>query len=213
MPRPRACSFALRRLASASATTVLALCSATSGVADTTRAAASETDAPGASRIATNVERSDFPPAEALLRKAYASLGLQVEFLAWPLARAQIELRHGRLDAVAMRADAFFDHAPFVRKVEVPLLHLHVYAYGRPPCQNALPAEELAKRRNSHQRGMVAVEALIPEASRLPANTPSNAFLSVSSGAADDALMLTTPWMAEIPVETRHARCAACLRR
>lgn len=51
------------------------------------------------------------PPAEALLRKAYASLGLQVEFLAWPLARAQVELRHGRLDAVAMRADAFFDHA------------------------------------------------------------------------------------------------------
>ena len=103
--------------------------------------------------IATNVERSYFPPAEALLRKAYASLGLKVEFLAWPLSRAHVELRSGRIDAVAMRAEAYFDQAPFLRKVDVPLLNLHVYAYGRPPCPNALPAEELAKRRISHQRG------------------------------------------------------------
>ncbi|MFG6430391.1 substrate-binding periplasmic protein [Roseateles sp. LYH14W] len=154
--------------------------------------------------IATNVERSYFPPAEALLRKAYAALGLQVEFLPWPLPRAHVELRSGRIDAVAMRAETYFDQAPFLRKVDVPLLNLRVYAYGRPPCPNALPAEELAKHRISHQRGMVAVEVLIPEASRLPANTPSDAFLDVSSGAADYALMLTTPWMAEIPVDTRQ---------
>lgn len=155
-------------------------------------------------RIATNVERSYFPPAEALLRKAYASIGLQVEFVAWPLPRTQVELQTGRVDAVAMRAESYFEQTPFVRKVELPLLNLHVYAYGRPPCPNTLPAQELAKRRISHQRGMVAVEALIPDASRLPANTPSDAFLDVSTGAADYALMLTTPWMAEIPVDTRQ---------
>jgi ABC-type amino acid transport substrate-binding protein len=155
-------------------------------------------------KIATNVERSYFPPAEALLRKAYAALGLQVEFMAWPLPRTQVELRSGRIDAVAMRVDAYFEQTPFVRKVDVPLLNLHVYAYGRPPCPNALPAEELARHRISHQRGMVAVEALIPEASRLPANTPSDAFLNLSSGAADFALVLTTPWMAEMPVDTRQ---------
>ena len=44
-------------------------------------------------RIATNVERSYFPPAEALLKRAYASLNLEVEFLPLPLPRAQIELR------------------------------------------------------------------------------------------------------------------------
>jgi len=59
-------------------------------------------------------------------------------------------------------------------------------------------------RRITHQRGMAAVEALIPEASRLAANTPSDAFLNISTGAADYALMLTTPWMAEMPVDTRH---------
>ena len=154
--------------------------------------------------IATNVERSYFPPAEALLRKAYASLGLKVEFLAWPLSRAHLELGNGRIDAVAMRAEAYFEQTPFVRKVDVPLLSLHVYAYGRPPCPSALPLEELAGRRITHQRGMVAVEALIPAASRLPANTPSDAFLNLSSGAADYALVLTAPWMAEIPVDTRQ---------
>lgn len=155
-------------------------------------------------RLATNVERSYFPPAEALLRKAYASLGLQVEFVPWPLPRTQVELNAGRLDGVAMRVDAFFAQTPIVRKVDVPLLNLHVYAFGRPPCPHALPADELARRRISYQRGMVAVEALVPEASRLPANTPSDAFLHVGMGAADFALVLTTPWMAEVPVQTRQ---------
>jgi len=159
---------------------------------------------PATVNIATNVERSYMPPAEALLRKAYASIGLPVEFMAWPLPRTQVELRSGRVDAVAMRVEAYFEQKPFVRKVDVPLLNLLVYAYGRPPCPSALPAEELARYRVTYQRGMVAAEALIPEAARLPANTPSDAFLNVSSGTADYALMLTTPWMAEIPVDTRH---------
>lgn len=155
-------------------------------------------------RIATNVERSYFPPAEALLRKAYATLGLQVEFAPWPLPRTQVELRNGRVDAVAMRVEAYFEQTPFVRKVDVPLLTLHVYAYARPPCPNALPVEELARHRVSYQRGMVAAEALIPEAARMPANTPSDAFLNLDSGIADYALVLTTPWMAEVPVDTRQ---------
>ncbi|MDR7333519.1 hypothetical protein [Roseateles asaccharophilus] len=154
-------------------------------------------------RLATNVERSYFPPAEALLRKAYASLGMQVEFLPWPLPRVQVELATGRLDGVAMRVDAFFEQTPIVRKVDVQLLQLHVYAFGRPPCPAALSAEELARRRISYQRGMTAVEALLPEASRVPANTPSDAFLNLGAGAADFALVLTTPWMAEVPVDTR----------
>ena len=155
-------------------------------------------------RIATNVERSYFPPAEAMLRKAYATLGLQVEFAPWPLPRTQVELRNGRVDAVAMRVEAYFEQTPFVRKVDVPLLTLHVYAYGRPPCPNVLPAEDLAKHRISYQRGMVAAEVLVPEAARMPANTPSDAFLNLESGVADYALMLTTPWMVEVPVDTRQ---------
>jgi hypothetical protein len=155
-------------------------------------------------RIATNVERSYFPPAEALLRKAYASLGLQVEFVPWPLPRANVELRAGRLDGVAMRTQTYFEQAPFLRKVDVPLLDLHVYAYGRPPCPHALPATELGRHRISYQRGMVAVEALVPETARLPANTPSDAFLNIGLDAADYALVLTTPWMAEVPVQTPH---------
>lgn len=155
-------------------------------------------------RIATNVERSYFPPAEALLRKAYASLGLQVEFVPWPLTRALVELNAGRLDGVAMRADAFFTQAPSARRVDVPLLTLQVYAFGRPPCPAAVSVEELARRRVAYQRGMVVTEALVPEAARLPANTPSDAFLMVGMGAADYALMLSTPWMSEMPVLTRQ---------
>jgi len=161
---------------------------------------------PAAVRLATNVERSYFPPAEALLRKAYASLGLQVEFLPWPLPRTQVELQTGRVDGVAMRVEAYFEQTPFVRKVDVPLLQLQVFAFARPPCPQALPPEELGRRRVSYQRGMVAAEALVPEASRMQANTPSDAFLNLSSGAADYALVLTTPWMAELPVETRQGK-------
>jgi len=161
-------------------------------------------DEPAVARLATNIERSYFPPAEALLRKAYASLGLKVEFLPWPLPRTQQELQAGRLDGVAMRVDAYFEQTPFVRKVDVPLLQLQVFAYARPPCPQALPLEELGRRRVSYQRGMVAAEALVPEPSRMPANTPSDAFLNLSTGAADYALVLTTPWMAEMPVDTRQ---------
>ncbi|MFG6490197.1 substrate-binding periplasmic protein [Roseateles sp. BYS78W] len=157
-------------------------------------------------RLATNVERSYFPPAEALLRKAYASLGLQVEFVPWPLQRAQVELNAGRLDGVAMRAEAFFTQTPAIRKVDVPLLTLNVYAFGRPPCPTSLAPEDLARRRITYQRGMVAVELMVPEASRLPANTPSDAFLNTSIGAADYALVLTTPWMAEVPLQTRQGK-------
>ncbi len=155
-------------------------------------------------RLATNVERSYFPPAEALLRKAYASLGLQVEFVQWPLNRAQVELTAGRLDGVAMRTDIFFTQVPTVRKVNVPLLTLQVYAFSRPPCAASVSLDELARSRVAHQRGMVAVEALVPESVRLPANTPSDAFLMVSLGVADYALMLSTPWMSELPVLTRQ---------
>ena len=159
---------------------------------------------PAVVRLGTNVERSYFPPAEALLRKAYASLGLQVEFLPWPLLRTQAELRNGRLDGVAMRSDVYFEQTPFLRRVDVPLLQLQVFAYARPPCPQALTPEELGKSRVSYQRGMVAAEALVPEAARVPANTPSDAFLNLGAGAADYALVLTTAWMAEVPVDTRQ---------
>lgn len=155
-------------------------------------------------RIATNVERSYFPPAEALLRRAYAALNLEVDYLAWPLPRAQLELRAGRADAVAMRTESYFEQASYMRKVDVPLLQLQLYAYARPPCPRAVTAEELGRKRVSMQRGMAAAEALVPEASRLPANTPSDAFLNLATGAADYALTLSTPWMVEVPVETRH---------
>ncbi len=154
-------------------------------------------------RIATNVERSYFPPAEALLRRAYATLNLEVDYVAWPLPRAQAELRIGRVDAVAMRTESYFEQTPFVRKVDVPLLQLQLYAYARPPCPRAVTAEELGRRRVSLQRGMAAAEALVPEAARVPANTPSDAFLNLATGAADYALTLSTPWMVELPVETR----------
>jgi ABC-type amino acid transport substrate-binding protein len=157
-------------------------------------------------RIATNNDRTFMPPAEGLLRKAYASMGLDVEFVHLPLARAAVELRAGNVDAVAMRVDGFFQQLSFMRKVPVPLVTLNVYAYGRPPCPAGLSVEELGKHKIGLQRGMVAAEALVPEASRVPANTPSDAFLNLSAGASDYVLTLTTPWMAEIPIEARKAK-------
>ena len=156
----------------------------------------------GPVQIATNIERSYFPPAEALLKRAYATLNLDVSYL--PLPRAQLEMRAGRLDAVAMRTETYFEQSPFVRKVDVPLLQLHLYAYGRPPCPRAVSAEELSRRRVSMQRGMSAAEAMVPESARLLANTPADAFLNLATGTADYALTLSTPWMVEVPVETRQ---------
>ncbi len=164
--------------------------------------ASAQTPAPV--RIATNVERSYFPPAEALLKRAYASLNLEVEYLPLPLPRATVELRAGRLDAVAMRTETYFEQVPQLRKVDVPLLQLQLYAYARPPCPRSITAEELARSRVSMQRGMAAAEALVPEAARLPANTPADAFLRLANGGADYALTLSTPWMVEVPVETRQ---------
>ncbi|MBL8278610.1 MAG: hypothetical protein JNL93_18075 [Pelomonas sp.] len=158
---------------------------------------------PAPVRIATNVERSYFPPAEALLRRAYAALNLDVEYLPLPLPRATIELRAGRLDAVAMRSQTYFDQVPQLRRVDVPLLELQLYAYARPPCPRTVSAEELAHARVSMQRGMAAAEAMVPEPGRIPSNTPADAFLSLANGSADYALTLSTPWMVEVPVETR----------
>lgn len=160
--------------------------------------------APGAARIATNVERSYFPPAEALLRRAYATLNVDVEYLPLPLPRAHVELRAGRIDAVAMRSETYFDQVPLLRKVDVPLLQLHLFAYARPPCPRTITAEELGRHRVSMQRGMAAAEAMVPESARLPTNTPADAFLSLATGASDYALTLSTPWMVEVPVETRQ---------
>jgi ABC-type amino acid transport substrate-binding protein len=162
-----------------------------------------QTPDPAPVRLATNLDRTYFPPVEALLRKAYAGISQPVEFVPWPLPRAQVELKAGHLDGVAMRVEAYFEQTPFVRKVDVPLLTLSVYAFARPPCPARLAPEELAKAKVSYQRGMVAAEALLPESARVPANTPSDVFLNLSSGAADYALLLTTPWMSELPVQTR----------
>lgn len=160
-------------------------------------------------RIATNVERNYFATAEPLLRKAYASLGLEVEFLPWPLPRTEVELRAGRVDAVAMRADAYFEQQPVLRKVDVPLLNLQVYAFARPPCPRSISREELTRRRVSVQRGMVSAEALVPESQRVPANTISDAMLNLSSGAADYAITLSSATLTELPVITRQGTVCA----
>ncbi|MCH8855223.1 MAG: transporter substrate-binding domain-containing protein [Proteobacteria bacterium] len=160
-------------------------------------------------RMATAVERNYFAAAEPLLRKAYGALGLEVEFLPWPLPSTDVELRAGRLDAVAMRADAFFEQRPYLRKVDVPLLQLQVYAFARPPCPRSISREELARGRVSLQRGMVAAEALVPEGQRVPANTISDAMLNLAGGAADYAVTLSSAALTEVPVITRHG--AVCV--
>lgn len=160
-------------------------------------------------RVATNVERNYFATAEPLLRKAYASLSLEVEFLPWPLPRADVELRAGRVDAVAMRAEAYFDQVPHLRKVDVPLLYLQTYAFARPPCPRSVSREELARRKVSMQRGMVSVEALVPESQRVPANTISDAMVNLASGTADYALTLSSAALTELPVITRQGAVCA----
>lgn len=196
MPQPTICTVSRRVL-------LLAALAFVTG-ARAQAQAQTQAQAPGPVRIATNVERSYFPPAEALLRRAYATLNLDVEYLPLPLARAHVELRSGRIDAVAMRSDTYFEQVPLLRKVDVPLLQLHLFAYARPPCPRAITAEELGRHRVSLQRGMAAAEAVVPEAARLPTNTPADAFLSLATGASDYALTLSTPWMVEVPVETRQ---------
>lgn len=189
----------LRRLRVPGSTAVL-VC----GLAALPAGALAQPTTAGPVQIATNIERSYFPPAEALLKRAYATLGLEVTYLQLPLPRAQLEMRTGRVDAVAMRTETYFEQSPFVRKVDVPLLQLHLYAYGRPPCPRAISVEELSRRRVSMQRGMAAAEALLPESARLLANTPADAFLNLATGTADYALTLSTPWMVEVPVQTRQ---------
>lgn len=156
---------------------------------------------PSVVRLTTSVDRSFVAPTEALLREAYESLGLQIEYLAWPLARSQIELSAGRVDGVAMRPGAYFEQSPLLHRIDVPLMTLDLYAFGLPPCPASLSPAELARHRVSYRRGMVVAESLLPASARVPANTLSDALLYLPLGQADYALALTPTWMAGLPVD------------
>lgn len=161
---------------------------------------------PSVVRLTTSIDRGYAAPAEALLREAYESLGLQIEYLPWPLARSDLELSAGRVDGVAMRPGAYFDRSPRLYKVDVPLMKLDLYAFGMPPCPADLTPQALAHHRVSYRRGMVVAESLLPESARVPSNTLSDAFLDLSLGHADYALALTPTLLADLPVEARGPR-------
>jgi ABC-type amino acid transport substrate-binding protein len=152
-------------------------------------------------RVGVSVARVYAEPLEALLRKAYGAVGLQVEFVAQPLPRTLVELRGGQVDAASIRAETFFEQNPDIRRVDVPLMTMAVYAIGRAPCPAAISPAELAALRVSYQRGSTLIESLLPAQARVPANTPGDAMLNVANGVADIALLNGTPALADVLLE------------
>ncbi|PZP27444.1 MAG: hypothetical protein DI603_21870 [Roseateles depolymerans] len=147
-------------------------------------------------RIATNVDRFYAEPMETLLRRAYASLGLSVEFVSLPLLRSLAEMRSGRMDAASLRSDGFFELNPDMHKVAVPLMTIEVYAFARPPCPDVLEPSSLRGHRVSYQRGSAVLEQIAPPEARLAVNTPADALLNVVNGVSDYALLHGTPALA-----------------
>lgn len=146
-------------------------------------------------RIGVIEDRALADPTQQVLSEAYSRAGRDVQYLPLPLRRAALMLNQGQLDGDFMRTQAFFDANPALLRVRVPMRSLTFWIHGRPPCARSMTVEELARSRVAYQTGVVAVEALLPERSRLAAATPSDALQRLRSGDAQYSLMAMTPGM------------------
>jgi len=143
-------------------------------------------------------------PTQQVLNEAYSRAGRSVEYLQLPLRRAALMLSQGQLDGDFMRTQAFFDAHPALLRVKVPMRSLTCWIHGRPPCARSMSVEELARHRVAHQAGVVAIETLLPEKSRLAAASQSDALQRVRNGDAEFSVMAMTPGMVTA-VERRFA--------
>lgn len=129
-----------------------------------------------------------FPPsqiARVILIEAYARIGCQAEFQAFPPLRMFNELDNGRIDALIIAEASFAKEHPQSVQVKVPILHDELLAFSKKPL-NVRSWEDLRAQRIGFIRGMLIIEQKLASGSRLnPVSGPEPLFLMLEAGRTD----------------------------
>ena len=100
--------------------------------------------------------------AQAVLRVAYARLGVDFVAQELPLRRALSMASSGELDGDLMRAAPVFQDNPSLLRVRVPVAVGVYAAYRRGDCPARSSIDELAQSRVAYFRGVRAIEMALP---------------------------------------------------
>jgi polar amino acid transport system substrate-binding protein len=162
-----------------------------------------------------------------MLARAYARLGLKLAVEPMPLKRGRQQLLRGEVDGELMRADLYFEATPEAVKVPQPLVTSYFWLLQHAPCPAALPdAAELERGQVLHLRGVLLLEQVLPEATRLAVTREGDIYPMLRAGRARYAIVTSTdgvapesaaqqglcrfdkPWMARSLYHALHRRHA-----
>ena len=130
--------------------------------------------------------------AQAVLRVAYARLGVDFVAQELPLRRALALTVAGELDGDLMRTSALIQDNPSLLQVRVPVA-IGVYAaYRRGECPARISIAELAQTRVAYFRGIRAIEMALPQQALIAANNSWDVMRLLQHNIADYALGMQT---------------------
>jgi polar amino acid transport system substrate-binding protein len=130
--------------------------------------------------------------AQAVLRVAYARLGMDFVAQELPLRRALSMASSGEIDGDLMRANAVFQDNPALLQVRVPVAVGIYAAYRRGECPARVSIGELAQYRVAYFRGIRAIEMALPQQSLVATNNSWDVLRLLQHNIADYALGMQT---------------------
>lgn len=127
--------------------------------------------------------------ALAVLKRAYATAGLELRARALPLRRSLQMAVAGELDGELMRLPVVLDNHESLMRIGVPIVQLTYSAYMKgKTCPQRVTLDELAQKRVSYIRGIRAIETVLPSAKLVAATHYAESFKQLDVGIADVAL-------------------------
>ncbi|MES2125652.1 MAG: transporter substrate-binding domain-containing protein [Pseudomonadota bacterium] len=142
-------------------------------------------------------DRTDDPlttGSEAVLVRAYAELGLKVEFVDLPIRRAMGMLQNGELDGNLHRIAAIAEDSPTLLRLSTPINAMVVRVYAPRAAAAVLRWNGLAAKRVAYRRGVLMIErSLGKDVRRIEARNDAEAFRMVAAGVADVMVAVEPP--------------------
>lgn len=107
-------------------------------------------------RVETSSQVTDM--AIAVLDAAYKKLGVQVEYVPYPLRRAALMMSKGELDGEVMRIRDYELTAKSLIRIKVPVNFLNIMIFSAPPCPQIRAWDDLKTLKTGYQRGVLLFE-------------------------------------------------------
>lgn len=130
----------------------------------------------------------DAPPmtrsCERILRKAYAELGIDIQVLSEPAARALLSARQGRTDGDLCRSRQTGEFGGALLRIEPALLHTYGVAFATRPIR-LHGWSSLASYRVGYDRGKVGIELRMQGPRVYPSNGVENGLRKLAAGRVD----------------------------